>query len=79
VFALAVKAQLWWGVGLGFIAAAAGFYYYFKTIRAMWWPPSANDAKALVLPPITRYAVAVLTVAVLVIGIWPNPILWLLG
>ena len=79
VFALAVKAQLWWGVGIGFIAAAAGFYYYFKTIRAMWWQPSASDAKVLVLPPITRYAVAVLTVAVLVIGVWPNPILWLLG
>ncbi len=79
VFSLAVKAQLWWGVGLGFVAAAAGFYYYFKTIRAMWWQPAASDAKPLVLPPITRYAVAVLTVAVLVIGVWPNPILWLLG
>ena len=79
VFSLAVKAHLWWGVGLGFVAAAAGFYYYFKTIRAMWWQPAASDAKALVLPPITRYAVAVLTVAVLVIGVWPNPILWLLG
>ncbi len=79
VFSLAVKAQLWWGVGLGFIAAAAGFYYYFKTIRAMWWQPAANDAKALVLPPITRYAVAILTLAVIVIGVWPNPILWLLG
>ncbi len=79
VFSLAVKAQLWWGVGLGFVAAAAGFYYYFKTIRAMWWQPAANDAKPLMLPPITRYAVAVLTVAVLVIGVWPNPILWLIG
>lgn len=79
VFSLAVKAQLWWGVATGFIAAAAGFYYYFKTIRAMWWQPAASDAKPLVLPPITRYAVAVLTVAVLVIGVWPNPILWLLG
>ena len=79
VFSLAVKAQLWWGVGLGFVAAAAGFYYYFKTIRAMWWQAAASDAKPLVLPPITRYAVAVLTLAVLVIGVWPNPILWLLG
>lgn len=79
VFALAVHGQLWWGVGLGVIGAAAGFYYYIKTIRAMWWQPAASDAKPLVLPPITRYAVAVLTVAVLVIGVWPNPILWLLG
>lgn len=79
VFAIAVNAQLWWGVGLGFIAAAAGFYYYFKTIRAIWWQPAASDARPLVLPPITCYTVAALTLAVLVIGIWPNPILWLLG
>ena len=30
VFAIAVKAGLWWGVAIAIIAAAAGFYYYFK-------------------------------------------------
>ncbi|BCU79813.1 NADH-quinone oxidoreductase subunit N [Luteolibacter sp. LG18] len=79
VFSLAVKQQLWSGVGLGFIAAAAGFYYYFKTIRAMWWQPSAEGAKALVLPTVTRVVVAVLTVLVLLLGVWPQPVLWLLG
>jgi NADH-quinone oxidoreductase subunit N len=78
VFSLAVKQGLWWGVGLGFVAAAAGFYYYFKTIRAMWWQPAAADAKALVLPPVTKACVAVLTIAALVFGLWPQPILALL-
>lgn len=78
VFSLAVEAKLWWGVGLAFIGAAAGFYYYFKVIRAMWWEAPANGAKPLILPTITKTCVVALTLAVLVLGIWPQPILWLL-
>jgi len=78
VFSLAVNKGLWWGVGIGFISAAAGFYYYFKTIRAMWWQPSAEGAKVLVLPAITKVVVTVLTVLVLVLGVWAEPIKWLL-
>lgn len=77
VFKLAVQAGLWWGVGIGFIAAAAGFYYYFNVIRAMWWTAPASD-KAIVLPPISKAVIAVLTIAVLVLGFWPQPILALL-
>jgi NADH-quinone oxidoreductase subunit N len=78
VFSLAVEAKLWWGVGLAFIGAAAGFYYYFKIIRAIWWEAPADGAKPLVLPQITRTCVVAMTVAVLVLGVWPQPILWLL-
>ena len=78
VFSLAVEAKLWWGVGLAFIGAAAGFYYYFKIIRAIWWEAPADGAKPLVLPRITRTCVVAMTVAVLVLGVWPQPILWLL-
>jgi NADH-quinone oxidoreductase subunit N len=73
VFSLAVEAKLWWGVGIAFIAAAAGFYYYFNVVRAMWWA-APSDAKAIVLPPISKACVAVLTIAVLVLGFWPQPI-----
>jgi NADH-quinone oxidoreductase subunit N len=73
VFSLAVEAKLWWGVGIAFIAAAAGFYYYFNVVRAMWWAAPADD-KAIVLPPISKVCVAVLTIAVLVLGFWPQPI-----
>ncbi len=77
VFSLAVKAALWWGVGIGFIAAAAGFYYYFKVIRSMWWSPPADET-VIILPPISKICIATLTVAVVVIGFWPQPILSLL-
>ncbi len=73
VFSLAVEAGLWWGVGIGFIAAAAGFYYYFNIIRAMWWAEPAND-KGIVLPPISKVCISVLSLAVLILGFWPQPI-----
>ena len=74
VFSLAVEAKLWVGVGVAFIAAAAGFYYYFNVIRALWWAAPADDAPAIVLPCISRICIAVLTIATLVLGFWPQPI-----
>ncbi len=76
VFSLAVEAELWWGVGIAFIAAAAGFYYYFNVIRAIWWAAPANN-NAIVLPPISKVCIAVLTLATLILGFWPQPI-WML-
>ena len=73
VFSLAVELKLWWGVGIAFIAAAAGFYYYFNVVRAMWWS-APSDEKAIVLPPISKACIGVLTIAVLVLGFWPQPI-----
>lgn len=74
VFSLAVQAHLWWPVVIGFISAAAGFYYYFKVIRAMWWSAPAAGEKPLTLPLITKTALSVITVAVLVLGFLPQPI-----
>lgn len=79
VFSLAVRSGLWWGVGIAFIGAAAGFYYYFKLIRAMWWNEARSGAGAIELPSISRTCVYALTGAVLVLGVWPQPILWVLG
>ena len=77
VFSLAVKSGLWAGVIVAIIAAAAGFYYDFKVIRAMWWNAPA-DAAPVSLPTITKACVATLTVAAIVFGVWPAPILELL-
>ncbi len=73
VFSLAVDAKLWVGIGIAFISAAAGFYYYFNVIRAMWWSAPGKDT-VIVLPAISKVCIAVLTIAVLVIGFWPQPI-----
>lgn len=79
VFSLAVREGLWWGVGIAFIGAAAGFYYYFKVIRAMWWNDPPSGAGVIELPKISRISVFVLTAAILVLGVWFQPILWLIG
>ena len=73
VFSLAVDAGLWWGVGIGFIAAAAGFYYYLNVVRAMWWS-APSDGNAIILPPISKVCIGFLTIAVIVLGFLPQPI-----
>lgn len=73
VFYLAVEARLWWAVGIATIAAGAGFYYYFKVIRAMWWSEPADDTP-VALPRLSAACIAVLTIAVLLFGVWPQPI-----
>ena len=39
----------------------------------MWWAAPADD-KAIVLPVISKVCIALLTIAMLVLGIWPQPI-----
>jgi NADH-quinone oxidoreductase subunit N len=77
-FQLAIDAGLWWGVGIAFVGVAAGFYYYFKTVRAMYWR-SGDSETPIKLAPITKYALGTFTIATVVLGIYPMPILWLLG
>ena len=77
VFSMAVDAKLWAAVGVGFIAAAAGFYYYLNVVRAMWWVNPGQKAEVN-LPLISKLCVGTLTIATLVFGIWPQPILALL-
>jgi NADH-quinone oxidoreductase subunit N len=77
VFQLAASAHLWVGLGIAAVAAAAGFYYYFKTIRAMWWI-EAHDESVIKLPAISKIAIGTLTALTLVFGVYPDPILALL-
>ena len=70
------RGRLWWGVGVAFIAAAAGFYYYLKVVRAMWW--HARRRRTAHPAAITQVCIATCAIATLVLGIWPQPILWLL-
>lgn len=77
VFSMAVDAKLWIGISIACISAGAGFYYYFKVIRAMWWSQTGSETP-IILPRISKCCIAGLTLAVLVIGIWPQPIWGLL-
>ena len=78
VFSLAVDAGLWPLIIIAFIGVAAGFYYYFKLIRAMWWIEAAPGAAPVLLPSTTRAAVVGLVALSLILGIFFQPILSLL-
>ena len=78
VFALAVEAQLWVGVAVACAAAAAGFYYYLNVVRAMWWAEPGTLAPVS-LPPTSKTSITILTVATIVLGVFPQPILALLN
>jgi NADH-quinone oxidoreductase subunit N len=78
VIQLAVDAGMWLALGVAFIAVAAGFYYYLKVVRAMWWM-DPGDRATITLPLISKTCITVLTVAALVFGVWPQPILALIG
>jgi NADH-quinone oxidoreductase subunit N len=75
VFQLAVAAGLWWGVVIAFIGVAAGFYYYLKVVRAMYWNDPAAGLTPLATPPITRAVLALLCLAIIVFGVLPKPVL----
>jgi NADH-quinone oxidoreductase subunit N len=68
----------WLVVVIAFIGAASGFYYYFKVIRAIYWNESTKQSD-IPLPLITKVAVILLTVALLVFGVYPLPLFNMIG
>lgn len=81
-FQLAIQAAtsnhvLWWGIVLGFVGVAAGFYYYLKVVRSMYWR-APHTEEALPVPRVSSYAIVGLTIATVVLGFWPQPVLWLI-
>ncbi len=59
---------------IGVITVACGFYYYFKVIRAMYWEPGNSDS-AVPISGLTRYTIVALIAGIVVLGVYPQPIL----
>ncbi len=77
VFAAAIREQLWVLVGIGVLAVGAGFYYYLKVVRAMYWQP-ADKQDAIQVTPLSKVTIGVLCTLILVFGVWPEPVLAML-
>lgn len=58
----------------GVLAVAAGFFYYFKLIAAMYWQ-EPGDAEPITIAPLSRLSIGILAGLVIVLGLWPGPIL----
>ena len=61
-------------VVVGVITVACGFYYYLKVVRAMYWQPAARMDK-IPISALSRLAMSALIVAIICLGIYPQPIL----
>ena len=74
IFKSAVAAGQYVLLTVGIIAVGAGFYYYLRVITAMYWN-EPGDATPIRVGFLTRSAVVVLSVLVIVLGVWPKPVL----
>lgn len=77
-FEAAVSSALWVPVSLGFIGVAAGFYYYFQIIRAMYWRSSLDESPVKVSSS-SLYVIATLTALLIILAFSAQPVLWLIG
>lgn len=78
VFFLAVEQHQFVLLGVAIIGAAAGFYYYLKIIRSMYWN-DASESSAISPSLSAKVTIFLLVVAVIFFGVYPAPILNLLG
>ena len=76
----AVFSGSWYVVSFAVLGAAAGFYYYFKIIRAMYSGESDQDSEELTFEvnPLSKAVIIVLLTGVILCGVFPSLILGLL-
>jgi NADH-quinone oxidoreductase subunit N len=79
VFISAAGSGQWVALAIGVAGAAAGFYYYLKVVRNMYWNGvSASHSSPVTLPPLLKYTVVALIIATVLFGVYPQPVLGLL-
>jgi NADH-quinone oxidoreductase subunit N len=61
-------------VVVGVITVGCGFYYYLKVVRAMYWQSTAKTDK-IPVSALSRFAMSALILAIIGLGIYPQPIL----
>ena len=78
VFLAAAGAGQWIGLGVAVAGASAGFYYYFKVIRSMYWNRPTGYEAAIRFSPTMKVLIMVLVAATVLFGVYPQGILGLL-
>jgi NADH-quinone oxidoreductase subunit N len=74
VFDAAISAQHFGLVIVAVITVGAGFYYYFKVVRAIYWDVPPPSADKIVVSPLTRVAIIAMIVGTFLLGVYPQPI-----
>jgi NADH-quinone oxidoreductase subunit N len=65
----------YWLAGWAALNTVVSFYYYVRFIRAMYIGDREADARPLSLSPALRTALVVCAVAVILIGVYPHPVI----
>ncbi len=69
--AMAAWNNLTWLLPIMIICAAAGFYYYFKVLRAMYWEKPQPGDKPLCVPGLTVGILTACAIGIIALGTWP--------
>jgi NADH-quinone oxidoreductase subunit N len=69
------KNWYYWLAGWAIINTVVSFYYYFRFIRVMYLGDRVADNKPLALSPALQVALVVSMVGILVIGVYPQPLI----
>jgi NADH-quinone oxidoreductase subunit N len=80
VFVTLVDHAYWGALACGVVAAATGFYYYFRTILVMYSTADSADAKSepIQLALGTKIGAVALGGVILLLGVYPKPLQFLL-
>jgi NADH-quinone oxidoreductase subunit N len=74
IFASAIAQHQTLLAAIGVITVGCGFYYYLKVVRAMYWNPAPKVDKISV-GLMSRVAMTALIIAIIVLGVYPQPVL----
>lgn len=79
IFECAMQQEHYILVILGVITVAAGFYFYLKVVRAMYWlQPADQEAPEIEVGTVSKLTIAALCALIIWIGVYPAPLLALL-
>ena len=73
VFAAAIEQHHYALAAIGVVTVGAGFYYYLKVVRAMYWLDASSDT-AIPVALLTRVTMMTLAALIFFFGVYPGPI-----
>jgi len=78
IFEAAMASHQYVLVVIGTICVASGFYYYLKVVAAMYWQSPAEGAAPIPVTTFQKAVIGILSVSIILLGIFPQPILQML-
>lgn len=75
IFLVAFQQAHYGLLAVGSLSVIAGLYYYLKVIRAMYWQQPAEETSPILVAGRMKWLIGALTITILILGVYPMPIL----